>query len=48
MVTTKSVKEQILEALNDDQKKPVLDYVGPQFVVAGPGSGKSEQAKMIE
>lgn len=34
-------QEQILEMLNDEQKKPVLDYHGPQFIVAGPGSGKT-------
>jgi DNA helicase-2/ATP-dependent DNA helicase PcrA len=35
-----NIKE-ILESLNDDQKKPVLDYQGPCFIVAGPGSGKT-------
>lgn len=35
------VKSKILEELNEDQKKPVLDYKGPSFVVAGPGSGKT-------
>lgn len=34
-------KREILDALNDEQKEPVLNYLGPSLVVAGPGSGKS-------
>jgi DNA helicase-2/ATP-dependent DNA helicase PcrA len=34
-------KAEILAGLNEDQKKPVLDYNGPCFIVAGPGSGKT-------
>ena len=30
----------ILSDLNEDQKKPVLDYQGASFILAGPGSGK--------
>lgn len=33
-------KAEILAGLNEDQKKPVLDYNGPCFIVAGPGSGR--------
>jgi DNA helicase-2/ATP-dependent DNA helicase PcrA len=32
---------QILKELNKDQIKPVLDFEGPSFIVAGPGSGKT-------
>lgn len=32
-------KKEILETLNEEQQKPVIDYLGPQFIVAGPGSG---------
>lgn len=32
-------KQEILDSLNEDQKKPVLDYYGPQFLLAGPGAG---------
>lgn len=34
-------KEDILKKLNEEQKLPVMDYLGPQFLVAGPGSGKT-------
>lgn len=37
----KTAKRKILENLNDEQKIPVINYKGPQFVVAGPGSGKT-------
>ena len=40
-VVTNITKEDILNRLNEEQKKPVLDYLGPQFIVAGPGSGKT-------
>jgi DNA helicase-2/ATP-dependent DNA helicase PcrA len=33
---------EVLKELNDDQKKPVIDYHGPSFIVAGPGSGKTK------
>lgn len=33
---------EILFELNEDQKKPVLDYHGACFIVAGPGSGKTK------
>ena len=29
----------ILNGLNDDQKKPVLDLEGASFILAGPGAG---------
>ena len=31
----------ILSRLNEDQKKPVLDFEGPSFILAGPGAGKT-------
>lgn len=34
-------KQEILDRLNEEQQKPVIDYLGPQFLVAGPGSGKT-------
>ena len=34
--------KEILDGLNDDQKKPVLDFSGPSFIMAGPGSGKTK------
>lgn len=34
-------KKDILEGLNEDQKEAVINYTGPCFVVAGPGSGKT-------
>lgn len=34
-----SAKKDILDLLNDEQKIPVINYKGPQFIVAGPGSG---------
>ena len=51
--TLTTVKSKILEELNEDQQKPVIDYHGPSFVLAGPGSGKthticSRAAYMIE
>ena len=36
-----SGKEDILKKVNEEQKLPVMDYLGPQFLVAGPGSGKT-------
>jgi DNA helicase II / ATP-dependent DNA helicase PcrA len=46
-------KSKILEELNEDQQQPVINYQGPSFIVAGPGSGKthtivSRAAYMIE
>lgn len=32
-------QQEILDKLNDEQQIPVKDYLGPQFLVAGPGSG---------
>ncbi|MED1125209.1 ATP-dependent helicase [Bacillus atrophaeus] len=48
-----ATKSRILEELNEDQQQPVINYQGPSFVVAGPGSGKthtivSRAAYMIE
>lgn len=48
-----SEKLKILSELNEQQKKPVLDYKGASIVIAGPGSGKtfcvvSRVAYMIE
>lgn len=34
-------KQEILNGLNEEQQKPVIDHLGPQFIVAGPGSGKT-------
>lgn len=34
-------KREILSVLNEEQKLPVQNYKGPQFVIAGPGSGKT-------
>ena len=33
--------EEILEGLNEEQKIAVKNYSGPQFLIAGPGSGKT-------
>jgi len=33
--------EEILERLNDEQREAVINYLGPSFIVAGPGSGKT-------
>lgn len=33
--------EEILGRLNDEQKEAVKNYVGPSFIVAGPGAGKT-------
>jgi DNA helicase-2/ATP-dependent DNA helicase PcrA len=35
-------KQSILDELNEEQRKPVKDYLGPQFIVAGPGAGKTK------
>lgn len=32
----------ILNGLNEDQKKPVLDFEGASFILAGPGAGKTK------
>ena len=34
-------KQEILDKLNKEQQLPVINYLGPQFIVAGPGSGKT-------
>lgn len=34
-------KTKILNELNNEQKKAVENYMGPSFVIAGPGSGKT-------
>lgn len=39
--TINFTKEDILSRLNEEQKRPVQDYKGPQFIIAGPGSGKT-------
>ena len=46
-------KELILQELNEDQRKPVIDYYGASIIIAAPGSGKtkvlvSRAAYMIE
>lgn len=33
--------EEILKRLNDEQREAVVNYVGPSFIVAGPGAGKT-------
>lgn len=48
-----SEKAKILSELNEQQKKPVLDYKGASIVIANPGAGKthllvSRTAYMIE
>lgn len=30
--------QSILDRLNEDQRKPVLDFEGPSFILAGPGA----------
>lgn len=49
----KTNKQLILETLNEDQRKPVVDYYGASLICAAPGSGKthcivSRAAYMIE
>ena len=34
-------KQQILQQLNEQQKRPVVEYRGPSYALAGPGSGKT-------
>lgn len=34
--------QSILNGLNDDQKKPVLDFEGPSFILAGPGARQNK------
>lgn len=34
-------KQEILDKLNEQQKKPVLDYMGASLIIAGAGSGKT-------
>lgn len=34
-------KQNILDTLNEEQQQPVINYFGSQFVVAGPGAGKT-------
>jgi DNA helicase-2/ATP-dependent DNA helicase PcrA len=36
-----ATREEILKGLNEDQLKAATDYMGPCYVVAGPGSGKT-------
>lgn len=48
-----TAKQQILEGLNDQQKKPVIDYHGASAIIACPGAGKTHSlvartAYMIE
>jgi DNA helicase-2/ATP-dependent DNA helicase PcrA len=48
-----TVKQLLLEELNEDQRKPVVDYYGSSLICAAPGSGKtktivSRAAYMIE
>ncbi len=33
-------KTDILKELNKDQKEAAKNYIGPSFIVAGPGSGE--------
>ena len=35
----KTTKNKILSELNEQQKKPVIDYKGPSIVLAAAGSG---------
>lgn len=49
----KTARQTILETLNEDQRKPVVDYYGASLICAAPGSGKthtivSRAAYMIE
>lgn len=41
-MTNVKTKQEILQVLNEQQKAPVLDYLGPSAVTAGPGSGKTK------
>lgn len=36
-----NIKKNILDKLNDEQKLPAQDHYGPQFLIAGAGSGKT-------
>ena len=35
-------KQEILNSLNEEQQQPVINYLGPQFILAGPGAGKTK------
>ena len=39
LAAQKSIKQEILDKLNEEQRQPVVDYYGPSIVVAAPGSG---------
>lgn len=41
VTNTKTKKQEILDGMNDDQKKVVMNYKGRHAVIAGPGSGKT-------
>lgn len=40
VTNTKTKKQEILEGLNDEQKKVVMNYKGRHAVLAGPGAGR--------
>ena len=42
MVKKLVTKKSILDGLNKDQQLPVKNYKGPQFIIAGPGAGKTK------
>ena len=53
ITNTKTKKQEILEGLNDEQKKVVMNYKGRHAIISGPGSGKTKSmvartAYMIE
>ena len=41
-MTAKITKQDVLKDLNNEQKQPVIFYKGPQFIIAGPGAGKTK------
>ena len=40
ITNTKTKKQEILDGMNDEQKKVIVNYKGRHAVIAGPGSGR--------
>lgn len=40
VTNTKTKKQEILDGMNDEQKKVIVNYKGRHAVIAGPGSGR--------